>query len=32
MNIVVIGGGNIGADVARTAVRCGADKVLLYCL
>ena len=28
---VVIGGGNIGADVARTAVRCGA-KVKLYCL
>ncbi len=30
-NCVVIGGGNIGADVARTAVRCGA-KVKLYCL
>ena len=29
---VVIGGGNIGADVARTAVRCGADSVDLYCL
>lgn len=31
-NIVVIGGGNIGADVARTAVRSGADSVSLYCL
>ena len=31
-NVVVIGGGNIAADVARTAVRCGADKVDLYCL
>ena len=30
--VVVIGGGNIGADVARTAVRCGADNVELYCL
>ena len=30
--VVVIGGGNIGADVARTAVRCGADSVDLYCL
>ena len=30
--VVVIGGGNIGADVARTAVRCGADSVELYCL
>ena len=30
--VVVIGGGNIGADVARTAVRCGADSVTLYCL
>lgn len=29
---VVIGGGNIGADIARTAVRCGADSVDLYCL
>ena len=29
---VVIGGGNIGADVARTAVRCGAESVDLYCL
>ena len=30
--VVVIGGGNIGADVARTALRCGADSVDLYCL
>ena len=30
--VVVIGGGNIGADVARTALRCGAEKVSLYCL
>ena len=30
--VVVIGGGNIAADVARTAVRCGAEKVILYCL
>ncbi len=30
--VVVIGGGNIGADVARTAVRYGASKVDLYCL
>ncbi len=29
---VVIGGGNIGADIARTAVRSGADSVDLYCL
>ena len=31
-NVVVIGGGNIGADVARTAIRQGADSVNLYCL
>lgn len=30
--VVVIGGGNIGADVARTAIRSGADSVDLYCL
>ena len=30
--VVVIGGGNIAADVARSAVRCGADSVSLYCL
>ena len=31
-SVVVIGGGNIAADVARTAVRCGAESVTLYCL
>jgi NADPH-dependent glutamate synthase beta subunit-like oxidoreductase/Fe-S-cluster-containing hydrogenase component 2 len=31
-NAVVIGGGNIACDVARTAVRCGADHVSMYCL
>lgn len=30
--VVVIGGGNIAADVARTAVRCGAESVAMYCL
>ena len=30
--VVVIGGGNIAADVARTAVRCGAENVSLHCL
>ena len=30
--VVVIGGGNIAADVARTAARCGAENVSLYCL
>ena len=30
--VVVIGGGNIGADIARTAVRYGAQSVDLYCL
>ncbi|MCD8098381.1 MAG: FAD-dependent oxidoreductase [Lachnospiraceae bacterium] len=30
--VVVIGGGSIGADVARTALRCGAQSVDLYCL
>ncbi|MCD8157106.1 MAG: FAD-dependent oxidoreductase, partial [Clostridiales bacterium] len=30
--VVVIGGGNIAADVARTAVRCGAERVAMYCL
>ena len=30
--VVVIGGGNSAADVARTAVRCGAEPVDLYCL
>lgn len=31
-NCVVIGGGNIACDVARTAVRCGAESVTMYCL
>ncbi len=31
-SVVVIGGGSIGADVARTALRCGAERVDLYCL
>lgn len=30
--VVVIGGGNIGCDVARTAVRCGAESVDMFCL
>ena len=30
--VMVIGGGNIGADVARTALRCGAESVKMYCL
>ncbi len=29
---VVIGGGNVAIDVARTAVREGADSVVMYCL
>ena len=31
-NVVVIGGGNIASDIARTAARWGAKKVKLYCL
>lgn len=31
-NIVVIGGGNVAIDVARTAVRTGAAQVSMYCL
>ncbi|MFA7129890.1 MAG: FAD-dependent oxidoreductase, partial [Sphaerochaeta sp.] len=31
-NVVVIGGGNVAIDVARTATRVGSDKVSLYCL
>lgn len=31
-NVVVIGGGNVAMDVARTALRQGASKVDLYCL
>ncbi len=30
--VVVIGGGNVAADIARTAVRCGAESVDMYCL
>ncbi|MDO9535114.1 MAG: FAD-dependent oxidoreductase [Bacillota bacterium] len=30
--VVVIGGGNVAMDVARSAVRCGAAKVRLVCL
>lgn len=31
-NVVVIGGGNVAVDVARTAAREGAETVNLYCL
>ena len=31
-NVVVVGGGNVAMDVARTALRQGAEKVDLYCL
>ena len=31
-NVVVIGGGNVGIDAARTAQRCGAETVRLFCL
>lgn len=31
-NVVVIGGGNVAIDVARTAVRQGAETVNMYCL
>ena len=30
--IVVIGGGNVAMDVARTALRAGSDDVSMYCL
>jgi len=30
--VLVIGGGNVAMDVARCAVRCGADKVRVICL
>jgi len=30
--VVVIGGGNVGIDAARTAPRCGAESVGLFCL
>lgn len=29
---VVIGGGNVAIDVARTSHRCGSDEVTMYCL
>ena len=31
-NVVVVGGGNVAVDVARTAARYGADKVTILCL
>ena len=31
-NVVVIGGGNVAIDVARTATRVGASKVNMFCL
>lgn len=31
-NVIVIGGGNVAIDVARTATRVGAEKVQMYCL
>jgi NADPH-dependent glutamate synthase beta subunit-like oxidoreductase/NAD-dependent dihydropyrimidine dehydrogenase PreA subunit len=31
-DVVVIGGGNVAIDVARTAVRLGPDKVSMFCL
>jgi NADPH-dependent glutamate synthase beta subunit-like oxidoreductase/NAD-dependent dihydropyrimidine dehydrogenase PreA subunit len=30
--VIVIGGGNVAVDVARTAVRVGPSKVTMYCL
>jgi len=30
--VVVIGGGNVACDVARTALRCNAESVSMYCL
>ncbi len=30
--VIVIGGGNVAMDVARSAVRCGAGKVKIVCL
>ena len=29
---VVVGGGNVAIDVARTGTRCGSDTVTMYCL
>lgn len=31
-NVVVVGGGNVAVDVARTAIRHGADTVTMLCL
>lgn len=31
-NVIVIGGGNVAIDVARTAIRTGAEKVDMVCL
>jgi NADPH-dependent glutamate synthase beta subunit-like oxidoreductase len=31
-NVVVIGGGNVAIDVARTAIRTGASSVSMFCL
>ncbi len=31
-NVIVIGGGDVGMDVARTALRLGVEEVHLYCL
>ncbi len=31
-NVVVVGGGNVAVDVARTATRQGAATVKMYCL
>lgn len=31
-DVLVIGGGNVALDVARSALRCGADKVMVICL
>jgi NADPH-dependent glutamate synthase beta subunit-like oxidoreductase len=31
-NVVVIGGGNVAIDVARTAIRVGGSNVQMYCL
>ncbi|MEG0763964.1 MAG: FAD-dependent oxidoreductase [Oscillospiraceae bacterium] len=31
-NVIVIGGGNVAIDVARTAVRAGGESVTMYCL
>ena len=30
--VAVVGGGNVAIDAARTAHRCGADSVAMYCL